>query len=256
MRSLFVTLAALLLALVARAQPTTRIAVFEAPGVGEEALSTAVAAIEAAGLRPVVVTPDDVRAGALDDVAAVLFTGGRGSVQGRLLGDDGRERVRTFVRGGGGYVGICAGAYLALQGEPEFHKLAIVAGRHATGDAWIRGIGPADVVPSDGSPRVVMHYANGPLVRAEVVDGIAPFVTLATFDSDYHVEAEGTHDGEMRGAPAALTARYGEGRIVLFSPNPTLDPAVPALLTGALRRVATRSEMPPIVWSGLSVLGP
>jgi hypothetical protein len=254
-RSFFLAMAVLLLALAAQAQPARpTIAVFDAPGVGAEALSTATAAIEAAGMDVLVVGPDEVRAGALDRADAVLFTGGRGSVQGRLLGEDGRERVRAFVRAGGGYVGICAGAYLALQGEPEFHKLAIVAGRHATGDAWIRGIGPADVRPTDGSASVVLHYANGPLVAPEVVDGIAPFVTLATFASDYHLESEGTHEGEMLGAPAALTSRYGEGRIVLFSPNPTLEPASPGVLTGALRRVASREGPPIAAWTGLAPL--
>lgn len=234
--------AVLLVALAGQAQPSVAlVAVYDAPGVGDEALATAVASIDATpGLRSLVVTPEDVRGGALarEGARAVLFTGGRGSVQGRLLGEEGRELVRAFVRAGGGYVGICAGAYLALQGEPEFYKLSIVAGRHSTGDAWVRGIGPATVAPSDGSPAVTLHYANGPLVAAEVVPGIAPFTTLATFATDYHVEREGTHEGEMLGAPAALAARYGDGRIVLFSPNPTLEPAVPEILSCALAHVA------------------
>lgn len=217
------------------------VAVLEAPGVGADALATAIATIDATpGMRARRVTPDEVRGGALAGAQAALFTGGRGSVQGQMLGEDGRERVRAFVRGGGGYVGICAGAYMALQGEPEFHKIAIVAGRHATGDAWIRGIAPLRVTPGDGSPPLAMHYANGPLIGPEAVAGLSPFVVLATFDEEIQSEANGTHAGEMRGMPAALAAGYGEGRIVLFSPNPTLEPSHPELLVGALRFVAQR----------------
>jgi len=83
-----------------------------------------------------VLGPSEVRAGRRTGQDVVVFTGGRGSFQGRFLGEDGRARVRDFGREGGGYVGICAGAYMALQGDAEFNKVAFVAGRHATGDAW------------------------------------------------------------------------------------------------------------------------
>ncbi|MFM9148181.1 MAG: BPL-N domain-containing protein [Verrucomicrobiota bacterium] len=39
-----------------------------------------------------------------------MFTGGSGSAEAEGLGVAGREEVRKFVREGGGYVGICAGA--------------------------------------------------------------------------------------------------------------------------------------------------
>ena len=228
-----------------RPEPIT-IAVLEAPGVGADALATAVAAIDGArGMRARRVTPEEVRGGALDGARAALFTGGRGSVQGQMLGEEGRERVRAFVRGGGGYVGICAGAYMALQGAPEFHKIALVAGRHATGDAWIRGIAPLRVTPGDGSTPLALHYANGPMIGAEAIDGIAPFVTLATFAEEIASEENGTHAGEMRGMPAAIAAGYGRGRVVLFSPNPTLDPAHPDLLVGALRFAARGGAIDP-----------
>ena len=44
---------------------------------------------------------------------AVVFSGGSGSAQAEAIGEAGRNNVREYVRGGGGYLGICAGAYLA-----------------------------------------------------------------------------------------------------------------------------------------------
>ena len=227
-------IAALALALVARAQETPIVvAVLDAPGVGQEALETAIAALGTdAGLEVRRVRPDEVRSGALEGAHAVLFTGGRGSVQGRALGQDGRAAVRRFVERGGGYVGICAGAYLALQGEPEFFKLGLVAGRHATGEAWVRGIAPVRIRSSAGTFEA--HYANGPLVAPQEVPGVAPFVVLSTFETELASEAHGTHRGEMAGMPAVLAAARGRGRIVLFSPNPTLPPAHPEWLRAAL----------------------
>ena len=226
------------------AQAPLRVALYRSGGVARDALDAAEALLEdAPGGELSVVRPRDVRRGALDGQDAVLFTGGRGSVQGRLLGEAGRERVRRFVRGGGGYVGICAGAYLALQGEPEFHKIAFVAGRHATGDRWRRGVATVDV-EDDAGGRHRLHYANGPIFGAERVEGLAPYVPLAWFRSEIWRERHDTRPGEMVDTPAIVAARYGEGSAVLFSPNPTLEPTEDALLLRALRFVA-RAEVGP-----------
>ena len=45
-----------------------------------------------------------------------FFSGGSGSRQANTIGLAGRENVQRFVKAGGGYVGICAGAYLACAG--------------------------------------------------------------------------------------------------------------------------------------------
>lgn len=218
------------------------IALLEAPGVGADALSTAIAAIEATPtLRPVVVTPRSIRSGALGSMRALLVTGGRGSRQGRALGEEGREAIRRFVREGGGYVGICAGSYLAMQvpagSMEESYKAAFVAAAHATGDAWQRGIAPIELVSPEGQ-RVTLHYANGPLFSVVDVEGLPTPRVLARFVGEVSSERGGTRPGQMRDAPALIATSYGRGQVVLFSPNPTLEPAVPGLLTNALRRVA------------------
>lgn len=228
-----------------RAQARHEVAVLDAPGVGADALASALAAIESAGaLRARVVSPIDVRHGRLEGAHALLVTGGRGSRQGRALGDDGREALRRFVHAGGGYVGICAGSYLAMQrpraSTEESFKAAFVAAEHATGDAWQRGIAPIPLVPEDGSPAATLHYANGPLFATVEVDGLPAPRVLARFGDEVSSTRGGTLPGQMRGAVALLATRYGDGEVVLFSPNPTLEPARPELLVGALTRVARR----------------
>lgn len=258
MRSLFVALAcASLVASVlfqeANAQPRAiRVALFRSPGVARDALDATESLLRATrGFELSVVGPHDVRQGALDSQDVVVFTGGRGSIQGRFLGEEGRATVRAFVREGGGYVGICAGAYMALQGEPEFHKIAFVAGRHATGDAWRRGVATTWVEPLDGSPGVPLHYANGPILAREVVEDLDAFVALALFRADVYAERHGTHAGEMPGTPAVVAARYGQGRILLFSPNPVLEgpdePAQTELFLRALRFVDEAAPFPAAV---------
>lgn len=223
--------------------PSPRVAVYAAEGVGPTALGTAMSTLSTAGTTATFVTPDDVRADALANADVVLFTGGRGSVQGRLLGARGRERVRRFVRRGGGYVGICAGAYLAMQGSAEFHKLAIVAAQNATGDRWRRGSAPAELTTNDSSPSVTLHYENGPMISPIPVNGIDPPVVLARFETEIFLPEHDTGPGEMRGQPAVIAARYGRGRIVLFSPNPTMPPARPELFERAVRWAARRGHV-------------
>ncbi|MBX7194265.1 MAG: hypothetical protein K1X94_19575 [Sandaracinaceae bacterium] len=224
------------------------VAVLDAPGVGEDALSSALDAIEASGrLRAQLVTPAMIRRGALSSARAVLVTGGRGSRQGRALGEAGREALRRFVHAGGGYVGICAGSYLAMQvpegSTEESYKAAFVAAAHATGDAWERGIAPIEIASPDGARRVTLHYANGPLFRSVAVEGLPAVRVLARFEGEVFSERGGTTAGQMRGAPALLATSYGEGEVVLFSPNPTLEPARPELLVSALAHVARRQPV-------------
>ncbi len=212
-----------------------RVAIYDAPGVSRAAYATARDAFRAAGFETRRVRPRDLRRGALDDADVVLFTGGRGLTQGRLLERRGRARVRRFVREGGGYLGICAGAYLALRGASQGYKVGIVAGRNLTGDRWRRGTRPTAVAPTDGSPTVTLHYANGPLFDPQTADDLPSFVTLARFEDDVYREDFGTRPGEMPGTAAVAAASFGEGRVVLFSPNPTLPPARPELLVAAAR---------------------
>ncbi len=47
---------------------------------------------------------------------AVYVNGGRAGSHGKSLGDKGRNSYRTFVANGGGYVGSCAGAFIASVG--------------------------------------------------------------------------------------------------------------------------------------------
>lgn len=242
-RNVLLTLAPVVAAAAVAQPPPVKVALYRAGGVARDALDAAEELIGSApGFELTVVRPWQVRAGALEGQDAVLFTGGRGSVQGRLLRESGRQRVRDFVGEGGGYVGICAGAYMAMQGEPEFHKIAFVAGRHATGDNWRRGVATIDV-EDDAGRHHALHYANGPIIGAEAVEGLPPFVVLANFREEIYRERHDTHAGEMINTPAIVASQYRQGSIVLFSPNPSLDPAEPELLLRALRYTGTRQRV-------------
>lgn len=224
-----------------------RVALYKAGGVHPAAFAAAKHLLEnRAGFRLRVTVPEDIRAGALDEADVVVFMGGSGTAQGRNLGDEGKQRVKDFVAAGGGYVGVCAGAYMALQGEDQFHKLRIVAGRNLTGDAWQRGIAGLDV-QAPGRPPFKLFYANGPIFTPVPVPELPPYVGLAHFVGEIYNRNKGTGPGEMPGTPAITASAFGSGRVLLFSPNPILGGrgvVQEGLMLSGLQWAATRGDVP------------
>lgn len=238
------------LALPGRAQADApaklRVGLYQARGVHPVAFAAEQALLEHhAGFRCTVLRPADIQAGALAEQDVAVFMGGSGTAQGKALGDAGKQAVKDFVRDGGGYIGVCAGAYLALQGEDEFHKLRLVAGRNLTGDFWQRGIAGLEV-RAEGRPPFKLFYANGPIFTPVPTEGLAPYQGLADYVGEIFNVSKGTGPGEMPGTPAIVASAYGEGRVLLFSPNPVLGGAGvlhSELMLAGLRWCATRGEV-------------
>ncbi len=54
----------------------------------------------------------------------VIFTNGGGpETHGESLGQEGRERIRTFYYNGGSYTGACAGAYITTLDDDNYYKI-------------------------------------------------------------------------------------------------------------------------------------
>ena len=68
-----------------------------------------------------------IRQGELGGYDVVVFPGGSSAYQAQVLGKSGRDAVRSFVASGGGFVGICAGAFLALSDYCPERSLKMVA---------------------------------------------------------------------------------------------------------------------------------
>jgi hypothetical protein len=149
------------------------------------------------------------------DFDVTVFPGGVGSTEWNALGADGQEHLKTVVNGGRGYVGICAGFYMALPGEAGFFD-ADIYWPWARGEAWLEVDVPNGngVLSTTGSHW--LRYVNGPVIYP--LSNPARFTVLATF---------GTSVGEgietMVGKPAVVGAKVGDGRAVAFSPHPELS---------------------------------
>eukprot|EP01043_Picozoa_sp_COSAG02_P011196 COSAG02_NODE_408_length_22892_cov_35.212785_22_plen_703_part_00 len=145
------------------------------------------------------------------------------------LGEKGSKAIEIFVAKGGGYVGICAGAYIGSNWD-----LGLIDVDLPLIDRWARGKTDtcalhltADAIAQLGEvaaeTQLAVRYNNGPLMQAN--EGVT---VLATFESELRGRRN-KYPAEMKGTAAIVAGRYhGEngvegGRVVLISPHPETD---------------------------------
>lgn len=98
-----------------RSQPL-KVAIFEAKGAlraGLENTEKRIHALPQASLTWVQAA--DSATADFKQFSVVVFSLGSGSAQGEAVGEAARSNIGEYVRGGGGYVGMGAGAYLACS---------------------------------------------------------------------------------------------------------------------------------------------
>jgi glutamine amidotransferase-like uncharacterized protein len=183
----------------------------------------------------------------------VVFPGGSGSSISAGIGAAGGAAVRSFVAAGGGYLGTCAGGYLAGNSSCCAVPMAGYCGG-ATGCAksqsalglvdmgvaepWDRGHGYVGMAYSDaavamlqldavkygGGRNVSILYWQGP-IQSRLYAGA--YTVDALFRSEIAANHPQWTRGEMAGTPSLLHAAYGKGRVLVSSPHP--EETVPRL---------------------------
>jgi len=209
------------------AEPT--LSLYDAQGVGYSG-STLLERVVNESTIPVRVVPvcgEDVRDGALDRSVGILIPGGSGKGVATAMRPEGVENVREFVARGGGYFGVCAGAYFAASGLPEYTGMMNL--KH--NQPWAKGKANLDIALTEEGKALLgeefaqfdTNYNNGP-VFPEILppqEGAphAPITVLATFASAATDTKGVTHEG-MVGTPAIASTTWGNGRVMMISPHP------------------------------------
>lgn len=225
-------------------QRPVKVAVFNDSGVSKNITTL----LEVVRGFPVVqveeVTAAKIRDGKLADYQVVIFPGGSGSKEAAALEEAGREQVRKFVAGGGGYVGICAGAYLA---SADYNwSLHILDAKVIDRAHWARGTGEVEVALTESgrealgakADREAILYWQGPLLAPAGKDEIPDYETLGTFATE--IAKNGAPKGVMCGTTAIARGAFGGGRVFCFSPHPERTPAVQDQVLKAIQWAAGR----------------
>jgi hypothetical protein len=200
------------------------------------------------GLRLVKFAQDDFRAGKLDGFRVVIFTGGSGSKQSAAIGEDGRTRVKQFVEKGGGYLGICAGAYLACDG---FSWGVKILDAKTVSSKWKRGQGTVKFELTDKGREIFgdragpmeIRYANGPILMPAASDSLPDYEPLAFFRTE--LAENGTPKGVMVNSPAMVTGRCGKGRVICSSPHPEQTAGLEDFVPRAIQWLTAGSDQTP-----------
>jgi glutamine amidotransferase-like uncharacterized protein len=164
----------------------------------------------------------------------LIFPGGRSHKQADALGENARRAVKDFIRSGGGYVGICAGGFLA-SAQYDW-SLGLVNTRILTGDREMPGLGirsMADRGPGtvqieltaqgrsifgDRSVPIDISFSGGPIFLGPKRDDLPLTIPLAHYSTE--VSNYAPQRGTMIGTPAIFAAKFGAGRVVAISPHP------------------------------------
>ena len=188
----------------------------------------------------------DIRRGKLAEYDVVIHPGGSASKQAKALEETGLEQIRAFVSEGGGYVGICAGAYLASCDYSW--SLGILDAKVIDKAHWARGHGDVQVrlttsgkclFACDDELQTILYY-QGPLLGPAGNANLPDYQPLGTFETE--IAKNGAPTGVMRDTTAIASGTFGKGRVLCFSPHPEKTAAVNHFVHAAVRWAAGRVE--------------
>lgn len=211
-----------------------RVALYTGHGTTQRARHNtgAVLNYHGSGIVATTVNESDIPFLSRDSFDVVYFPGGGGTTQAKAIGTAGQEAVKHFVQNGGGYVGVCAGAFLASQ------HLRISAFKDTTrpvkgksrGDGnctlaltteGVKDLSPFAVDPS-AMNKTEFFYANGPVMglspKLPNVSNPRPLVVFTS--SSVPIEKKYTGPNAGQGKVAVGVNNFGEGLVLVSGPHP------------------------------------
>jgi len=177
----------------------------------------------------------------------VVFPGGTGGGQAKGLGEAGVKNVREYVKQGGGYVGICAGAYLACS---NFSWGLGILNAGTVSSKWRRGQAMLDLECTDEAPPVLgevkgifkVRYNNGPILKPWNRTDIPAYTTLTVFRTE--TAKYGSPEGVQINSPAHAIATFGKGRVFVSSPHPENTPGLEFMIPRGIFWAAGEKKEP------------
>ncbi len=166
----------------------------------------------------------------------ILIPGGWAPWYNYWISKAGKERIRNFIQKGGGYFGICAGAYFACDRIVSF---GVLYDDNCSYNAYGELTGyDLDLFPGIGTGPI-NEIANWPDYKMTTINFQTENTVLKgykqipytedmlyyggpyfTSDTGSQVEILGTYN--YNGQPAIVAFNYGSGKVVLSGPHPEI----------------------------------
>ena len=198
-------------------------------------------------LEPTFLDEKTIAAGGLKGLDVLIMPGGSSYTEFDTLKSNGTDKVvKDFIRGGGGFVGTCAGNCIVLN---EDRRLRIApyerykcSGRHGTALLAMKFNERAEALCGIRPSTRKVRYSGGPIMKSgQPVDG-ASFETVAVYDCDLVCEY-GTNTApivSMKSCPAAIAGTYGKGRVFAIATHPEYRADTLDILAGGFKYVTGR----------------
>lgn len=226
--------------------PKIIIALYEGSGTGGKGPPSLLKRLNADRETSVTqISPKEISEGRLTNYDVVIFAGGSASRQSAALNEAGTAQVRQFVANGGGYLGICAGAYLATCSSAE--RLHLINATTLS-PKWRRGravlklelTSAGGEILSGGKTNVDVLYHNGPVVGPAGDASLPPYETLAFFRTE--TAQNNTPQGIMVDSPAIFAAAFQRGKVICISPHPEQTEGLDYIVPQAVKWVAGKTQ--------------
>ncbi|MFW9913152.1 MAG: BPL-N domain-containing protein [Candidatus Thorarchaeota archaeon] len=177
----------------------------------------------------------DIQGGCLDDYDLLMWPGGHYPAYWDEVGLEGKAEIQEFVSGGGGYLGICAGAYYAADymvwmdddayPPPEYK----VEGDELNLDLFLGvAYGPIFEIADRPEPGWAMTEINLVDQTHPITESMPNPMTMLYAGGPYlepydnaSVSILGEYD--VTGTVAMVACEYGEGRVFLIGPHGEIE---------------------------------
>lgn len=146
-----------------------------------------------------------IKEGKLEQFKFLIVPGGYTQEYMPALGKAGKEAIRNFVWGGGGYIGICSGAYIVAErvevpGRPQGLGIMDIENIRKSGRGTRKIYLDEHPITCGLGKELEIYYQNGPEIVAKGnVEGIAKYES---------------------GKFAIVASSFGKGKVICFSPHP------------------------------------
>lgn len=188
-----------------------------------------------------------VKGGVLDGMDVLVVPGGRSVLTAKVLGEEGRTKVKSFVQRGGGYIGTCAGCCLTMEptkGHPNMMNMIPFTfgeqGGKDSADLLIHFNHRAEALAGIKKGNRRIKFSDGPVLIPSLPVKDAEVEVVASYASDVNTMGDKSRRS-MAGQAAAVAGMYGKGRLFVMSVHPECDVADHDILRGAFRYLTGRN---------------
>ncbi|MBI9083360.1 MAG: pre-peptidase C-terminal domain-containing protein [Desulfobacterales bacterium] len=191
--------------------------------------------LEYAGAKPELIDLEDIDNYCLYDYDVIYFSGGNAAHYYRYYQGSTAQTIRDFIDGGGGYIGICAGAYFACdtitwEGNTTDYPLNLNPGKAATG---LRGVGSIHDLANGGKDNPdPWKMTTFRMTQKEYGDSydVGQIFSIGYLYGPYFenlgsatVVARYDYAGTADNKPAMVKYPYGSGKVFLSGPHPEFE---------------------------------